>query len=413
MASPIVRPYVLLAALAGAGAGLWGGCSSPVDEPGSTVPGTCESEAPIIPVQKTDILFVIDNSGSMLEEQEGIARELPTFIAELKAGAGLAQDFRVGVTTTSVYLRADINGDGVPEPTQHFDQPPYDEAGRLQPVHAADGTETGERFLESGDPQLVEKFRDLVQQGTGGSGQEAPFEAVRRALAEGKNPGFLRDGARLLVVLVTDEDDCSSTEREPPVFVTPLDPANPRDECAEQSAKLTPVADYHAGLMALRDGQGAKREVLWATIGPVGLTDKAAQLIVADGRVKNVDCPNSYGPGIRQKEMASLFDPTLVNLDSICRTDAAGAPSYREVLQRIASIAVTSQSIEVMSLPDPALVQVQLTRADGQVQLCTTQGGQLAYEPAAEGRPARLLFQGDCLRRDTDKDVSVRLFCAG
>lgn len=413
MASPIVRPYVLLAALAGAGAGLWGGCSSPVDEPGSTVPGTCESEAPIIPVQKTDILFVIDNSGSMLEEQEGIARELPTFIAELKAGAGLAQDFRVGVTTTSVYLRADINGDGVPEPTQHFDQPPYDEAGRLQPVHAADGTETGERFLESGDPQLVEKFRDLVQQGTGGSGQEAPFEAVRRALAEGKNPGFLRDGARLLVVLVTDEDDCSSTEREPPVFVTPLDPANPRDECAEQSAKLTPVADYHAGLMALRDGQGAKREVLWATIGPVGLTDKAAQLIVADGRVKNVDCPNSYGPGIRQKEMASLFDPTLVNLDSICRTDAAGAPSYREVLQRIASIAVTSQSIEVMSLPDPALVQVQLTRADGQVQLCTTQGGQLTYEPAAEGRPARLLFQGDCLRRDTDKGVSVRLFCAG
>jgi hypothetical protein len=408
MASPFVRPYVLLAALAGAGAGLWGGCSSPVDEPGSTVPGACESDAPVIPVQKTDILFVIDDSGSMDEEQKGIALELPKFISDLKKGAGLAQDFRVGVITTSVYLRADINGDGVPEPTQQ-----YAEAGRLQSVRTADGTETGERFLESGDSQLVEKFTSLVVQGVLGSGQEAPFEAVRRALVEGANPGFLRDGARLLVVLVTDEDDCSSTASEPPVFVTPLNRAAPRDECAEQADKLTPVADYHAALMALRDGQGAKREVLWATIGPVGLADKAAQLIVADERVKNVDCPNSYGPGIRQKQMASLFDPSLTNLDSICRTDANGDPSYREVLERIASIAVTSQSIEVMNVPDAALVQVQITRADGQVQLCTTSGGQLAYEPSAEGRSARLLFQGSCLRRDTDQDVSVRLFCAG
>ena len=412
MASPFVRPYVLLAALAGAGAGFWGGCSSPVDEPGSTLPGTCESQAPIIPAQKTDILFVIDNSGSMDEEQEGIARELPAFIAELKEGAGLAQDFRVGVITTSVYLRADVNGDGVPEPTEQYDEPRHDQAGRLQPVRAEDGSETGERFLEYSDPQLVGKFSRLVQQGVGGSGQEAPFEAVRRALQEGKNPGFLRDGARLLVVLVTDEDDCSSTLREPPVFVTPLNSSAPRDECAEQADKLTPVRDYHAALMALRDSQGAKREVLWATIGPVGLTDKAAQLVVADGRVKNVDCPNSYGPGIRQKEMASLFDPTLVNLDSICRTDAQGQPSYREVLERIASIAVTSQSIEVMNLPDPALVQVQITRANGDVQTCTTQGGQLAYEPAANGRPPRVYFQGDCLRRDTDQNIRVRLFCA-
>jgi hypothetical protein len=288
-------------------------------------------------------------------------------------------------------------------------------------VRAADGTPTGERFLASGDPQLLEKFRRLVAQGTSGSGQEAPFEAVRRAvssplaetpLAEGGNGGFLRDGARLLVVVVTDEEDCSSTEPEPPVFVTPLNPDDPHDECAEQAAKLTPVSDYHARFNALRDGTGARREVLWATIGPVGLTDKAAQAIVADNRVKNVDCPNSYGPGIRHKELASRFDSQLANLDSICRMDALGEPSYGEALTRIASLAVTSQSIEVMNLPDPALAQVRVTRADGQVQTCTTSGGQLAYEPAAEGRPARLFFQGSCLRRAGDQGIQVRLLCA-
>lgn len=417
MASPIVRPYVLLATLAGAGLGVVG-CTSPVDEPGSTLPGTCESQPLIIQPQKTDILFVIDNSGSMAEEQSGIATELPAFIEELQKGAGVAQDFRVGVITTSVYLRADNNGDGTPEPTIQFPT----QAGRLQPVHAADGTETGERFLSAGDPQLLEKFSRLVRQGITGSGQEAPFEAVRRAVSapltdtpveQGGNGGFLRDGARLLVVLVTDEEDCSSTAAEPPVFVTPLDPSKPHDDCSEQSAKLTPVADYYARFNDLKDSLGARREVLWATIGPVGVTDKTAQAIVADGRVKNVDCPNSFGPGIRQREMAQYFDSRLVNLDSICRTDASGAPSYRDVLTRIASLAVTSQSIEVMNLPDPALAQVLVTRADGEVQTCTTSGGQLAYDPAGEGRPARLFFLGSCLRRDDDKSIQVRLFCAG
>ncbi|MBF5040985.1 VWA domain-containing protein [Simulacricoccus sp. 17bor-14] len=408
-----------MAALCGAGAGLWAGCSSPVDEPGSTVPGVCQAEAPVVAPQKTDILFVIDNSGSMLEEQGGIARQLPDFIARLQQGVdGVVQDFRVGVVTTSVYERADRNGDGVPEPTTQYPS----QAGRLQPVRLADGTQTGERFLEGSDPQLVDKFGRLVVQGTDGSGQETPFEAVRRAvtpplsdtpLAQGGNGGFLRDGARLLVVVVTDEDDCSSTEAEPPVFVTPLNPQAPRDDCSEQAAKLTPVSDYFQRFNALRDSTGARREVLWATIGPVGLADKTAQAVVADGRVKNVDCPNSYGPGLRQREMASLFDSQLVNLDSICRVDAQGQPSYGEALTRIASLAVTSQSIEVMNLPDPALAQVRLTRADGQVQICTTSSGQLAYEPSAVGRPARLYFQGSCLRRDTDKGVSVRLLCAG
>jgi len=34
-------------------------CSSPVDAPGSSVPGSCQSEAPVISPQKTDVLFVI------------------------------------------------------------------------------------------------------------------------------------------------------------------------------------------------------------------------------------------------------------------------------------------------------------------------------------------------------------------
>jgi hypothetical protein len=389
---------------------LWsGGCSTPVDEPGSTLPGTCQANAPVLSAQKTDLLFVIDNSASMAEEQAAIATELPAFLEELQRDNGLEQDFRVGVITTSVYLNADING--------HVQFSLYnDQAGRLQPVPDAQGRPTAERYLEGTDPELLEKFRRLVKQGTQGSGQETPFEAVRLALTPplstaavgaGGNGGFLRDGARLVVVVVSDEEDCSSTQRPAPVALTP---DTSRDLCSEQAGLLTPVREYYQLLRGLVDGAGATREVLWATIGPVGLTDKRAELVTettSQGTVvRNADCPTSYGPGYRQREMASLFDSGLRNLDSVCRA------SFRDTLVSIASLARTSQSIEVMNLPDPRLVQVRVTREDGSTQTCSVAGGDVSYVPSAEGRAARLYFQSSCPRQRTDQKIEVKLLCA-
>jgi hypothetical protein len=393
-------------------AALWGAaCKSPVDEAGSTLPGKCESDSPVISPQKTDLLFVIDNSSSMAEEQEGIARELPAFVEALEAGGGLAQDFRVGVITTSVYRRAQFQG--------QVDQVLYyeDQSGRLQPVPDTGGQPTDERFIEGTDPFLVEKFRRLVEQGTNGSGQETPFEAVRLAvseplattsISEGGNAGFLRDGARLLVVVVTDEEDCSSTERPPPVVLTEDTSV---DHCTEQGARLTSVDEYFSLFQDLHDSTGASREVLWATIGPVGLTDKRAGLIqdvTGDGTfVRNVDCPTSNGPGYRQRAMTEKFDQDLRNLDSICKA------GYRETLLSIAELATVAQSIEVVNLPDPRLAQVELTRADGTVERCSVAAGDLRYEPSGEDRSARLYFLGSCLRRADDTKVEVKLLCAG
>ncbi len=396
---------MLLAAALG-----WGlACSSPVDEPGSTVPGTCESEAPVISAQKTDILFVIDNSGSMAEEQAGIATELPAFLAELRQGGGVAQDFRVGVITTSVYQRAFVNNREV-----YREYP--EESGRLRPVPTASGEPSSERYIEGSDPEVLEKFRRLVVQKTNGSGQETPFEAVRLAVAsslattsldQGGNGGFLRDGSRLLVVVVTDEEDCSSMQRPPPVFLTE---DTSRDFCSEKASELTSVDEYFDIFQNLRDSKGAAREMLWATIGPVSLTDKSVGLVqdvTPQGTyVRNVGCPTSYGPGFRQRAMAERFNSGLENLDSICKS------SYRDTLVSIAGLAAISQSIEVMNLPDPRLAQVRVTRADGTVQTCSVAGGDLRYDASGEERPARLFFRGDCLRRQDDQGIEVRVFCA-
>ncbi|NBD14000.1 MULTISPECIES: VWA domain-containing protein [Corallococcus] len=387
------------------------GCHSPVDEAGSTVPGTCEATPPVVAPQKTDILFVIDNSGSMQEEQQGIATELPAFLAALKEGSGVAQDFRVGVITTSVYQRL-LLPDGT-DSTRSFP----DQEGRLQPVKDEAGQPTAERFIEGTDPLLLDKFQRLVNQGTSGSGQETPFEAVRLAvasplatqpLAEGGNGGFLRDGARLLVVVVSDEEDCSSTVRPPPVTLT-LDPSV--DACTAQGDKLTPVSTYYQYFQALHDSRGASREVLWATIGPVALTDKRAELttetVGGTTYVRNVDCPTSYGPGYRQSDMAQAFDATRANLDSICKS------SYQRTLLDIADMATVAQSVDVVNLPDPRLAVVYVTRADGSVQTCTVANGDIRYAPSGEDRSARLFFLGPCLRRVGDTKVEVKVLCAG
>jgi hypothetical protein len=380
-----------------------------VEVAGSTLPGRCQAEAPRVSTQKTDILFVIDNSGSMAEEQDAIATELPAFLDELRQGGGVEQDFRVGVITTSVYLNVLFNN------TVRF-IPYNDQAGRLQPVPDALGRPTAERYLDMGDPELLARFRRLVRRGTEGSGQETPFEAVRLAvtpplattpIAEGGNAGFLREDSRLLVVVVSDEEDCSSAERPPPVALTE---DSSRDFCSEQADRLTPVQEYVRLFRGLEDATGRPREVLWATIGPVALSDKRAELVLdttpQGTYVRNVDCPTSYGPGYRQREMASRFDMGLMNLDSICRA------SFRDTLASIATLATTSQSIEVANLPDPLLAQVLVTRADDSVQTCSVAGGGLTYEPSTEGQSARLYFQSSCPRRSTDKKVEIKLLCA-
>jgi hypothetical protein len=405
MRPALLKPASLLALLVGAVA-----CTSPLDVPGSTVPGQCQQEPPLLSPQRTDILFVIDNSLSMAEEQAAVATELPAFVEELRKGSGVVQDFRIGVITTSVYQLAQTSQDK--EQLTYFTE----ESGRLQPVPDAEGHPTAERFLDDEDPQLMEKFRRLVVRGTLGSGQETPFEAVRLAVtppltetpvADGGNGGFLREGARLVVVLVSDEDDCSSTQRPPPVALTP-DPS--RDLCHENADLLTSVDEYLDLFRQLDDGRGSRREVLWTTLGPVALTDKRAEQVLEQTPegpvVRNADCPTSFGAGFRLREMAERFYTGLRNLDSICR------PSYRDMLVSIASLAASGQSVDVVNLPDPRLAQVRITRADGTVQTCSVVGGGVSYAPSTERHAARLYFQSSCPRRVDDQKIDIQLLCA-
>jgi hypothetical protein len=400
--------------------GVLGGCTCEpaTDAPDSKVPASCQTNVPLVQPVRTDILFVIDDSDSMSEEQAGVAAELPAFIAELTKGGGVVQDFQVGVITTSVYAAAVRSG------TLYYTA--YPEGGWLQLMPLVDGGPGEVRFLPSTDPELVPRFSLLVASvGINGSGQETPFEATRIAvtgqdfntvLPDGGNPnvGFLRDGARLLVVVVSDEDDCSEEVRPPLVRYNSVDGQN---YCVVHQDLLTPVGDYYTLFQSLPDGLGRLREVVWAAIAPVSRADKVAQGVpgtLADGTpiIQNIDCPTSAAPGYRHRAMAYTFDPSLENLSSIC--DA----SYHQALVDVARRAAASQTLELdQNVPDPALLQITIVRADGSTDVCTVANNGIRYEAGVDGGLPRVHFrsdaQVDCLRRASDTQVTVRLFCAG
>jgi len=142
---------------------------------------------------QADILFVVDNSGSMGEEQQSLADSFASFAAYLTAQN---VSYQVGVTTTDTDLFSGQHGELVGNP----------------------------KIINNTTPNAAAKFAANANVGTGGSGTEQGLEGGRMALTPpnitGANAGFLRQAAKLFIVFVTDEEDLSpdGNGSQPPAY---------------------------------------------------------------------------------------------------------------------------------------------------------------------------------------------------
>lgn len=181
------------------------------------------------PASVVDVLWVIDDSGSMQNEQELIADGFASFIASIE---DTNIDYHIGVITTDM----DIGNS---------------ERGRLLGVPAV--------LTSEDDVHALFPARAMV--GIGGSAKEqgisAALEAVSEPLASGGNAGFLRKDAVLSIIYVSDEEDCSDNGAlgdEPP------------EACYTQYYKLADRAALLADLLAVKQGGG--RLLNSAIVGP-------------------------------------------------------------------------------------------------------------------------------------------------
>ena len=89
------------------------------------------------PLAKLDLLFVIDNSASMAEEQANLARNIPELLRQLERTPGGLPDMHIGFVSSSF-------GAGPTQPTPTC--PPLGDTGRLQ-VKSGCGFESGGRSV--------------------------------------------------------------------------------------------------------------------------------------------------------------------------------------------------------------------------------------------------------------------------
>jgi hypothetical protein len=228
----------------------------------------CVSEAGLIdreaydrwfqaPNDQVDILWVIDDSSSMRDEQEILSTGILSFTDQLEDSGA---DFQVGVVTTS----ADGAQGGV-----LVGDPPF--------------------LTMADDYRQVLPSRTLV--GVRGSDKEKGLEVATLATQSigVTNAGFVRPDASLMVAIVSDEDDCSDAGA--------LDGSSPND-CVLRSEELVPVVEY---VQAFRDLKTNPLDVQVAAI--VGTRDSA--------------CSDSY-PGERYIQAAMLTNGLI---GDICEPD--------------------------------------------------------------------------------------------
>jgi hypothetical protein len=168
-----------------------------------------------------DILFVIDNSGSMGSEQGTLARSFGTFVDVLEAQQ-VGANYRIAITTTDSLgqIRATSCQGRLDEFISDGLFGYNDERQRGCLDHCAlDSVALAEPWVEKSNGKtnlpdgvsMAQALQCIGPQGISGFGFEAPLESMRLTLLN-TNSGFVRDDALLAVIFVTDEVDCSMSD---------------------------------------------------------------------------------------------------------------------------------------------------------------------------------------------------------
>lgn len=161
---------------------------------------------------KVDILWVIDNSGSMLTKQQKVSAGLSSFLSIFQ---NKNFDFRMAVVTTDIRSKTD------PVPALR---------GQEGEFQAQDFNGTTVPVLSNSTTDLADHFKVNVEVGQTGNANATALDAVNLSLSSsmlnGVNSGFLRSDAHLAVIVLSDADDndSSNTPTQVQDFLNSLKP---------------------------------------------------------------------------------------------------------------------------------------------------------------------------------------------
>ncbi len=372
-------------------------------------------------VDNVDLLFMVDNSNSMAEEQANLIAELPRLVNVLASGdrdGDMMRDFnpvkslQVGIITSDMGAGPNT---GVPTCARGLgDDGILRSRSRLTtaPCMATYPSAVFEFDRERGDNanDFAATIGCVANISTGGCGFEQQLEASLKAItpisastftrpgyspprfisadgvpdsvagnADGPNAGFLRPSSALAVVLVTDEEDCSV--RDYGLFVT----ADPRFMSVPLNLRCNtfgdpamgivhPVDRYVNGFLGLRTDPNLL--IFSGIIGiPPDTEDEAAVANYAGilSHPMMIPRPNAMG----------------TNLEPSCSTGNGVAYPPIRIVQTAAGLAAAGAAVSLSSI-------------------CST-----SFQPAIDGIIAKIAdaLRGACLPRALNAAADGRVDC--
>jgi hypothetical protein len=232
---------------------------------------------------KVDLLFVVDNSLSMLPSQTNLGNNFHAFINNFVTKGF---DFQLAVTSTDSY-RAEPNFANNPNLARFRD---------------GGATHSGVFTILPSTPDLLNVFVTNATLGAGGGGDERAFSSFQSALNSSLNAGFVRDSSFLGLIILSDEDDFSSPVRPSSSY--------PGGDHNYGYAGLESVDSYVSYLEGLTKSSGASRRF---SVSAIAVTDEAC-------KTEMLTHTSSSIIGVRYMELAAKTDGVL---GSICDTSFA------------------------------------------------------------------------------------------
>ena len=277
-----------------------------------TVKDTGNRDKPTIYACDTiDILFVIDNSNTMGEEQTNLLSNFPKFINAIEAITPPIKSYHVGVIST------DIGAGG----TKPSGCTLIGDEGKL--MHKPSGTGCAAAYptyLTGPSATIAKDFSCIANLGVGGCGFEQQMEAALVALTkQSYNNGFIRKNAPLAIIFITDEDDCSAKD----LSIFDLNNAThgkASTRCVRLNNLLHHTSRYVKAFKALKDRP--ERMVVAAITGPPGAVQLTTDPKVPIGMLpscETTELGKAY-PGNRFSTLIKAFGDTGVQ-QSICQKD--------------------------------------------------------------------------------------------
>jgi hypothetical protein len=361
-----MRKAIALALLAACG----GGGKTPQPDGPLEDGRTTVAEVPVTLNRNLDVLFVIDDSGSMADKQNNLAANFPNFVNRLSTVPGGLPDIHLGVVTTDMGTKTSGSAQPAP-PIGQVGQGGCAMTGKSGNLTVSGAPVTGTFLsdikLADGSRQknytgdLAQVFGQMARVGSTGCGFEQPLAAMKAALNDNpSNAGFLRPDAVLAVVFLADEDDCSAKSTtlfapESPALgplqsfrctrfgvtcgqggTTPneMNQVGTKGSCTANTASdlLDTVEEYRDFLVGLKSDP--KKVVVSSIMGvvepfavelrapPGGGT--AVPALAHSCTFNGANGPEVADPGVRFKSFTDLF-PDRNAFSSICQSDLSGA----------------------------------------------------------------------------------------